>query len=168
MNAESLAEAAKQYAAQGIEVLPCWWRDFGHDKAKAPIAKLVPNGFLDATTHIGTIEYWWRVQPKALIGGVVPDGVIVLDFDPRNVITTPGEDEAPVLALSPELVVRNSREVGQELQHRSVRHPHLPKRPRRRGHTPLLEATTRGDQQKAHPCRHRHQRRRQARPTQRH
>jgi hypothetical protein len=84
----NLAEAAKPYAAHGIKVLSCWWRDFGRDEAKAPIGKLVPNGFLDATTNIGTIEYWWRVQPKALIGGVVPDDAVILDLDPHNCAAT--------------------------------------------------------------------------------
>jgi hypothetical protein len=79
-----LLEAALAYAAQGIKVLPCWWRDFNKIKAKAPIAHLAPNGKDDATTNESLIRYWWKTKPKAVIGGVVPDGVVVLDLDPRH------------------------------------------------------------------------------------
>jgi len=80
----ALVQAALGYAARGIKVLPCWWRDFNKIKAKAPIQHLVEHGKDDATTNESLIRYWWRTKPQAMIGGVVPDGCVVLDLDQRK------------------------------------------------------------------------------------
>jgi Bifunctional DNA primase/polymerase, N-terminal len=85
-----LPEAALAYARTGRKVLPCWWRDFNNIEAKAPIGHLVPNGKDDATLNESLIRYWWKIKPKAMIGGVVPDNTVVLDLDPRH--AEPGFD----------------------------------------------------------------------------
>ena len=50
--------------------------------AKAPL--LPPPGFHLATTDPVQIRVWWTRWPRALIGAVIPSGVVVLDLDPRQ------------------------------------------------------------------------------------
>lgn len=71
----SLKSHALSYAARGWRVFPCV------AGGKRP---LTPNGFKSATTHEGVIEDWWRRNPTANIGLAIPEGMVVLDFDPRN------------------------------------------------------------------------------------
>lgn len=79
-----MIDAALALAAKGYRVFPV-----GPDKAPR-----TPRGFHDATTDFGTIERWnWD---GCMIGCEPPEGVIVVDIDPRN-----GGDNT--LALFPEL-----------------------------------------------------------------
>lgn len=81
---------ATHYAAHGIAVLPIHapadggctcGRDDCPTPGKHP---LTANGVHDATTDLATITSWWRFRPDANVGIVPPDGVVVLDVDPRN------------------------------------------------------------------------------------
>lgn len=45
---------------------------------------LTPRGLHDATTDPIRIAEWWRIAPYANVGIAVPDGLIVVDVDPRN------------------------------------------------------------------------------------
>lgn len=42
------------------------------------------HGLYDGTTDVEVVAGWWRAHPHALIGARVPDGLVVLDVDPRN------------------------------------------------------------------------------------
>jgi Bifunctional DNA primase/polymerase, N-terminal len=94
MTAQSLAEAAAQYAWLGVPVIPCHWptrpvlhprpgcscrRGGGCDRAgKHP---LTPGGVNDATTRLDVVRGWWDRWPHANVGlatGVVFDA---LDID---------------------------------------------------------------------------------------
>ena len=59
-------------------MFPCKWEG---EQAKAPLTR---NGLKDATTDPEQIGQWWTRWPAAMIGGLVPDGLVVLDIDPRN------------------------------------------------------------------------------------
>src|SRR5699024_3090745 len=48
---------------------------------KAPMTK---TGFKAATTDPEQIRYWWTRAPEALIGGALPNHLVVLDIDPHN------------------------------------------------------------------------------------
>ncbi|WP_115728054.1 bifunctional DNA primase/polymerase [Actinomyces culturomici] len=71
-------EAALDYAGRGWKVLPLVHTG---PKAKAPAVR---RGFHAATTDPAQIRQWWKTRPSALVGLVVPPGVVVLDIDPRN------------------------------------------------------------------------------------
>ncbi len=71
----TLRTAALNYAAQSWRVFPCV------AGSKAP---LVRGGFKSATTDYRTIDEWWQAWPNANIGFAIPEGTLVLDFDPRN------------------------------------------------------------------------------------
>lgn len=73
-----LLEAALTLAGKGWRVHPCIPTG---PKAKAP---LLPHGLTDASTDPLLIIGWWTKWPAALIGAVVPDGLVVLDVDPRH------------------------------------------------------------------------------------
>jgi hypothetical protein len=70
-----MLEAALQHAAEGWPVFPCASRD------KRP---LTSDGFKSATTDADTIRMWWGQEPAANIGIAVPEGLAVIDVDPRN------------------------------------------------------------------------------------
>jgi hypothetical protein len=83
-----LVDAALDYAQQGVKVLPC--REVntappGEDNSKAPYNR---HGLTEASTDPKRIWDWWIQWPEALIGGVVPDGLCVIDLDPRKVVLT--------------------------------------------------------------------------------
>jgi hypothetical protein len=42
------------------------------------------RGVLDATTDLAQIDAWWTAMPWANIGGRVPEGLLVVDVDPRH------------------------------------------------------------------------------------
>jgi hypothetical protein len=67
-------EAALEYAGRGLLVFPC-----GADKAPRSA-----HGFHDASSDEGQVRDWWAVAPDSLVGIAVPEGVIVVDMDPRN------------------------------------------------------------------------------------
>ena len=72
--------AALDYSRQGWAVLPV------QPNGKAPLGKLVPRGFFNATTDPKTLQQWWTIEPRANIGirtGAI-SGLFVLDLDPRN------------------------------------------------------------------------------------
>ena len=54
--------AALGYAQQGWAVFPV------QPDGKAPLGKLVPRGFLNATTDPNTVQQWWTIEPRANIG----------------------------------------------------------------------------------------------------
>ena len=71
---------ALDYAKRGWAVLPV------QANGKAPLGKLVPHGFLHATTNPKTLQQWWTIEPTANIGirtGAISD-LFVFDIDPRN------------------------------------------------------------------------------------
>ena len=72
------AKAATIYAAAGWPVFPC------EPGGKAPLGRLAPHGFKDATTDPGITRRWWTSEPEANIGA--PTGVVfdVLDVDVRG------------------------------------------------------------------------------------
>ena len=74
----SMQAAALALAEAGWHVFPCIPRG---PKAKAP---LTARGHLDASSDPAAIRKWWTRWPEALIGAVVPESLLVLDFDPRN------------------------------------------------------------------------------------
>jgi len=67
--------AALQLAASGWPIFPL--------NGKIP-AIAGGRGVLDATTDPGQITEWWTRLPTANIGAGVPDGLLVIDVDPRN------------------------------------------------------------------------------------
>jgi len=70
---QALSGAALGYAELGWAVLPL--------DGKLP---RTAHGHHDATDDSRMISRWWRHWPTANIGVVIPDGVLVLDVDPRN------------------------------------------------------------------------------------
>ncbi len=76
----ALYEAALLYGAAGWRVFPC-----GPDKR--PLTK---HGFKDASADPRLIGGWWASGDHN-IGFAIPDGMLVLDFDPRNGAPEPEE-----------------------------------------------------------------------------
>jgi hypothetical protein len=81
-----MLEAALGYARESWPVFPV-------RRDKTP---LTPHGFKDATTDEGQVRGWWGT--KLLVGDehlpnialAIPEGLVVLDFDPRNGAPMPG------------------------------------------------------------------------------
>jgi Bifunctional DNA primase/polymerase, N-terminal len=69
----TLGAWAATYGEAHYDILPL--------RAKVP---LTPHGVLDATSHPDIIAQWWDRWPDANIGCRVPEGILVLDVDPRN------------------------------------------------------------------------------------
>ncbi|MCL2402776.1 MAG: phage/plasmid primase, P4 family [Coriobacteriia bacterium] len=72
---------ALQYAAQGLAVFPL------EPNSKAPLGRLAPNGFKNATKDPELIKSWWQQEPNAGIGiacGAVSGGLFVVDIDVRD------------------------------------------------------------------------------------
>jgi hypothetical protein len=67
-----MGAAALDLAAAGWQVIPL--------RGKVPLTE---HGLLDASSDPEQIRRWWSLWPTANIGVVVPDSLIVLDFDPR-------------------------------------------------------------------------------------
>lgn len=80
---------ALDYGMAGLGVLPLHSIRQGHctcgstcpSPGKHPITS---HGLDDATTDPDAITSWWRRWPWANIGGRPPEGMVVLDVDPRN------------------------------------------------------------------------------------
>lgn len=74
----SMLDEALRYARTG-------WRVFPVGRDKKP---LTPHGFHDATTDERIIRAWWGedgwASSKNNIGLDIPEGTVILDFDPRN------------------------------------------------------------------------------------
>lgn len=100
-----MLDAAIDVAAAGWPIFPCWWSG---DRAKAPMTK---TGFKAATTDIEQIRYWWTRAPEALIGGALPEHLIVLDIDPHNGGSIEGLEEH-LGPLPPTLTVWSGRGDG--------------------------------------------------------
>lgn len=88
----ALLEWALNYADGGLPVFPVYGpfkrgvcqcpkgRDCKH-VGKHPLARLVPNGLLDASTDPERVQSWWTAWPRANVGIAVPLGYVVLDID---------------------------------------------------------------------------------------
>jgi len=74
-------EAALEYIRAGLRVFPV-----GRDKKP-----LTLHGFKDATMNEDLVREWWRLHPTANVALDIPEGLVVLDFDPRNGAPEPGE-----------------------------------------------------------------------------
>ena len=70
--------AALTYAARGLPVFPL------NPNSKEPHGLLAPNGFKNATTNPDIIRQWFTEFPAANLAIAIPEGVIVVDIDPRN------------------------------------------------------------------------------------
>jgi hypothetical protein len=109
--------AALALAAGWGDVLPCRWTG---DDAKAP---LLAHGFHDASRDPETITRW----PVALIGAVIPVGLIVLDLDPRNGGSI-NALQSLLGPLPPTLTVLSGR--GDGGRHLYFRRPNVPLKPK--------------------------------------
>lgn len=89
---DDLPGHALDYTAAGWAILPC--------DGKRPRTR---NGVHDASTVFEQVVDWWARSPNANIGGRVPEGVCVVDIDPRN-----GGDEtwAALTAVHTDLATR--------------------------------------------------------------
>jgi hypothetical protein len=70
-----LLHAALSYAQNGYAVHPL------KPGGKAP---LLPHGLKEASTDLDQVRAWWEKWPDANIGIVPPEGIVVVDVDPRN------------------------------------------------------------------------------------
>lgn len=70
----AVLKAALDYARDGFAVFPC-----GSDKTPR-----VKNGFHDATTDLNEVRAMFGDDASLTIGLAVPDGIIIIDTDPRN------------------------------------------------------------------------------------
>jgi hypothetical protein len=93
-------EAALEYIRTG-------WRVFPVGRDKKP---LTPHGFKDASANEELVREWWRLHPKANVALDIPDGIVVLDFDPRN----GAPDSWDVLADGPRHTLRANTAGGGE------------------------------------------------------
>jgi len=72
----TILHAAHELAALGYAVFPCSPRD---------CRPLTEHGFHDAVKDTSQISAWWRDKPGSMIGlPAGPNGLVVLDIDPRN------------------------------------------------------------------------------------
>lgn len=69
---------ALAFAEHGWRIFPCINDPSYPEKHKAP---LTAKGFHDATTDRSTLDAWNNRFPNALWGGVMPEGICVLDSD---------------------------------------------------------------------------------------
>jgi hypothetical protein len=83
ITAQTLMQAAIDYATNGRPVFPCqpWDQAYNKADAKAPLTR---NGWKDATTDISKLENWWQRFPFAMIGSPVAPTELCLDIDPRS------------------------------------------------------------------------------------
>ncbi|WP_234554526.1 bifunctional DNA primase/polymerase [Thermus caliditerrae] len=73
--AEAILLAALGYARLGYRVLPL------HPGGKRPHGGLAPHGLKDATADPTIVRSWWDREPRAGVGLLAPENVLVLDFD---------------------------------------------------------------------------------------
>lgn len=71
---DEVREAALELASAGLRVLPV-------SERKTP---LLEHGFHDASAVVEDVRAWWTRWPDAGLAIAVPEGVIVVDVDPRN------------------------------------------------------------------------------------
>ncbi len=73
----AMLDAALRYAALGWAIFPI------EPKGKAPLGRLVPHGFQDASADEAKVRAWWGAAPDANIGLACGEasGVDVLDLD---------------------------------------------------------------------------------------
>lgn len=89
-DASDLARAARELAAAGWEILPTAWPVGTRCSCLDPECPspgkhpLTRNGKDDATSEPDMIAAWWDRWPRANIGVRPPEGVVILDVDPRN------------------------------------------------------------------------------------
>jgi hypothetical protein len=94
--ARSLADAALDYAAHGLPVLPLWWAESGRcacgaadcsTPGKHPLGRLAPNGVKNATTDPALIAEWQRRFPRHNVG-LACVGFWALDVDGQEGLDT--------------------------------------------------------------------------------
>jgi hypothetical protein len=130
-----LASHALQYATAGWEVFPLRGKfpmitcPISAEYKRRGLTDRCPgacgnngHGVLDATSDIVKVVEWWSAHPEANIGGRVPDGLVVVDTDPRH----GGEDSLDRLVgehggLPKTLTAFSGR--GDGGRHRYFRHP---------------------------------------------
>ncbi|CAN5595556.1 hypothetical protein BH18ACT1_BH18ACT1_00250 [soil metagenome] len=106
-----LDEAALELAGAGWRVVPC------QPRGKRPVTV---HGTKDATTDLAQVEWWWRRWRQANIAGIVPDGLVGLNIDPRN------DAERSLRVLEHEhgpLPITLTVRTGGGGEHRYFRHP---------------------------------------------
>jgi hypothetical protein len=85
-------EHAIAYAQLGWAVFPL--------RGKAP-AIAGGHGVLDATCDVSRVARWWQEMRWANIGGRVPDGLLLLDLDPRHgALEDPRVGQLPVTLMA--------------------------------------------------------------------
>ena len=72
---DELREAAQRYARHNYRVFPC------RPGSKEP---MIAGGFKGATSKHEVVQDWWTKWSKANIGWAIPEGMLVVDVDPRN------------------------------------------------------------------------------------
>jgi hypothetical protein len=95
---------AARYAALGWPVFPCWPGE------KAPLGRLAPHGYKDATTDPARIADWWKAWPEANIGcALAPAGLDITDLDgPQGIAELRARFGTDAFPPTP-LVVRTGR-----------------------------------------------------------
>ena len=103
---DDLLRHALRYADRGWPVIPlhtpvdgrCDCRRDCGSPGKHPRTK---NGLSDASTDADQVRAWWRSWPTANVGLVIPDDLVVLDFDRQDVNAVVGKDRPlPTTALA--------------------------------------------------------------------
>ena len=110
----TMLTAALAAAAAGWSVFPCRPRDQppirGRErKSKSPLTR---HGHLEATVDPWLIKEWWRRHADAMIGTRVPEGLMVVDIDPRNGGSRRAIETACKAAIPPTLTVWSGRGDG--------------------------------------------------------
>ncbi len=86
---QNMAQHAVAYARAGLQVLPLHWPTPAGCSCREPkctsVGKhpLTKHGKDDATSDVKKTGTYWTIYPEANIGIRPPDGVAVLDVDPR-------------------------------------------------------------------------------------
>jgi bifunctional DNA primase/polymerase-like protein/primase-like protein len=96
---DTMLDAALDYAAQGLPVLPLWGLLPNRDatgklicrcgkldckRGKHPMGNLIRHGSLQATTHEPMIRHLWSLAPEANVGIATGAHAVGLDVDPRE------------------------------------------------------------------------------------
>lgn len=104
----SNSDNALALVAEGFRVFPVWWMNGGrcacrengfcrpgatkHEECTPDECKachpgkhpITPRGLHDASADPEQVRKWWEIAPAANIGIALPDGIVVVDVDPRH------------------------------------------------------------------------------------